>query len=99
MSWKVFCVFLTCLLSLLVSPLSTIIIVCRSEVQKWELFAACLEHLGLVMSALQPGMVQAQLGSQAPPPPGLSVMMDLLRESSSPASLMLALSSKDFFIT
>lgn len=51
--------------------------------QKWELFAACLEHLLLVIGALQPGMVQAQVGSQAAPPPGLSVMMELLREPSS----------------
>ncbi|KAL0044481.1 hypothetical protein WJX82_009054 [Trebouxia sp. C0006] len=51
----------------------------KNEVQKWELFGACLEHLRLVISAVQPGMVQAQIGSQAPPPPGLSVMMDLLR--------------------
>ena len=61
--------------------------------QKWELFGACLEHLRLVVSALQPGMVLAQVGSQASPPPGLSVMMDLLRESSSLASLMLSLLS------
>ncbi len=66
--------------------------------QKWELFAACLEHLLLVISALQPGMVQAQVGSQAAPPPGLSVMMELLREASSPASLMLSFLSKVWFI-
>ncbi len=71
---------------------------CRNEIQKWELFGACLEHLRLVIGALQPGMVQAQVGSQAAPPPGLSVMMDLLRESSSPASLMLFVSLKDCLI-
>lgn len=58
--------------------------------QKWELFAACLEHLQLVIDALQPGMVQAQVDSQAAAPPGLSVMMELLREAFSPASLMLS---------
>jgi len=54
------------------------------------LFAACLEHLQLVIDALQPGMVQAQVDSQAAAPPGLSVMMELLREAFSPASLMLS---------
>ncbi len=73
--------------------ITIIIAVCRNEIQKWELFGACLEHLRLVIGALQPGMVQAQVGSQAAPPPGLSVMMDLLRESSSPASLMLSVLS------
>lgn len=63
---------------------------CRNEVQKWELYTACLEHLRLVVSALQPGMVQALPGTQAAAPPGLSVMMELLRESSSPASLQLS---------
>ena len=55
-------------------------VLARNETQKWELFAACLEHLQLVISALQPGMVQAQVGSEAAPPPGLSVMLDLLRK-------------------
>lgn len=73
--------------------LDMMVMLCRNEVQKWELIGACLEHLRLVISAVQPGMVQAQIGSQAPPPPGLSVMMDLLRKSSSPASLMLSLLS------
>ena len=55
---------------------------CRSQTQKWELFAACLQHLQLVTAALQPGMVQAQASSQSAPPPGLSVMLDMLREFS-----------------
>lgn len=59
---------------------SKAIVLARNETQKWELFAACLEHLQLVISALQPGMVQAQVGSEAAPPPGLSVMLDLLRK-------------------
>lgn len=55
---------------------------CRSQIQKWDLFAACLQHLQLVIAALQPGMVpSSQANSQGAPPPGLSVMLDLLRES------------------
>lgn len=52
----------------------------RSQTQKWELFAACLQHLQLVIVALQPGMVQPQSNSQSTPPPGLSVMLDMLRK-------------------
>lgn len=54
--------------------------ICRSQKQKWDLFAACLQHLQLVIAALQPGMLQPQTNSHTTPPPGLSVMLDMLRK-------------------
>lgn len=53
---------------------------CRDNKQKWELFAACLQHLRLVVQALRPGTVQAHAGTQAAVPPGLTIMLDLLRK-------------------
>ncbi|KAL3148728.1 hypothetical protein ABBQ38_014140 [Trebouxia sp. C0009 RCD-2024] len=61
----------------------------KSQTQKWDLFAACLQHLQLVIAALQPGMVpSSQANGHSAPPPGLSVMLDLLRDGAALRAVM-----------
>lgn len=67
----------------------------RSQQQKWELAAACIEHLQLALEHLGP--VVGALDGSAVNAPGLDVMLDLLGACLHDLPLMLCFSLPTIF--